>query len=294
MQASLSGKTYGITGFTSGIGLASAEVLAAAGAHLIGVGRSPQRCRAVEQRINERYPGRLRWVTADLGNQTEVRRAAAEMGQMLAEQQRPHLDGMVHVAGVFEYWMRLSPDGVETQWAVNHLAPFLLTHELMPWLAANGGARVVTVSSDSHYFGRMNWRDPQRVRGYNGLAAYGTTKLANVLFSAEFNRRVAAASGVRAFAVDPGLVKTDIGFKHIPPLLQWIWRVRRRGGTSAWVPARCIEYLLAAPEGELPARVYWKDSRPKAESRRAQDVGDARRLWEYSEQLCGIEKGEWE
>ncbi len=290
MEATLSGKTYVISGFTSGIGLATAERLAAAGADLIGIGRSEERCKAAGMRLQHINNAiQVKWVLADLSSQSDVRRAAAEAGNILKEQHKNGLDGLVNVAGVFEYWMRLSPDGIETQWAVNHLAAFLLTHELMPWLKAAEEAKVVTVSSDSHYFGHIQWPDPQRIRHYNGLAAYGDTKLANVLFSAEFNRREGEWSSLRAFAVDPGLVKTEIGFKNTPALARWVWNLRRAGGTSAAVPAQCIYHLLVTPRQLLSKEVYWKDSRPKQESKRAKSLEEALRLWNYSEKLCGIE-----
>jgi NAD(P)-dependent dehydrogenase (short-subunit alcohol dehydrogenase family) len=294
MQTALNGKTYVLTGFSSGIGFACTEVLAEAGADLIGVGRSEERCKQAEEKLRSRFPdSKIQWVLADLTSQAEVRRAAAEIGAILTGNGKNGLDGLINVAGTFEYWMRLTQEGIETQWAVNHLAPFLLSHELMLWLQAAKNARVLTVSSDSHYFGCIDWKDPQQTRHYNGLSAYGATKLANVLFSAEFNRRLRKTSGVRAFAVDPGLVKTEIGFKNTPPFWRWVWQVRRSGGTSPEVPALGIYQLLAAPEGELAEGVYWKDGRLKDESRRALSLLDAKLLWEYSNRLCGIENGDW-
>ena len=133
-------------------------------------------------------------------------------------------------------------------------------------------ARVVTVSSDSHYGARLDWDDPQLRRHYNGLRAYGNTKLADVLFTLELNRRLGQGSSVHAFAVDPGLVKTDIGMKGTPSLVSWVWKVRRSGGTAADVPARCIVYMLAEPSVQDSSQVYWKDSLPKRASRAATDI----------------------
>ncbi|MPM62334.1 hypothetical protein SDC9_109200 [bioreactor metagenome] len=294
MKTALKSKTYVVTGFSSGIGFACTESLLEAGADLIGIGRNEQRCKEAVEKIQASFPqSRIQWVLANLSSQIEVRRAATEIAALLKKDGKSALDGLINVAGTFEYWMRLSEDGIETQWAVNHLAPFLLSHELMPYLRVAKDARLITVSSDSHYFGRIDWKDPQQTRHYNGLAAYGATKLANVLFSAEFNRRLWKASGVRAFAVDPGLVKTEIGFKNTPPLWRWVWQIRRSGGTMPEGPARGILHLLSTPDNDLVEGVYWKEGHQKNESRRALSLLDAKLLWEYSERLCGIENGEW-
>ena len=172
---------------------------------------------------------------------------------------------------------------------VASLAAFLLADLLLPVLKAAPMGRVVTVSSDSHYGARLDWNDPQLRRRYDGLRAYGNTKLADVLFTLELNRRLGKGSHVHAFAVDPGLVKTDIGLKGTPALVQWVWKVRRSGGTPAEVPARCITYLLAEPSLQDSGEVYWKDCQPKRASREALDIASAERLWVLSEKLCGLD-----
>jgi NAD(P)-dependent dehydrogenase (short-subunit alcohol dehydrogenase family) len=291
METELINKTYVVTGATSGIGLTTAEALARAGAGVIGVGRSAERCREAEVHLhNLGHGASIHYLTADLSAQSEVRRLAEQITGQLAADGKAGLDGLVNDAGTFTYWLTLTPDGIEMQWAVNYLAAFLLTDLLMPVLKAAPMVRVVTVSSDSHYGARLDWDDPQLRRHYNGLRAYGNTKLAGVLFTLELNRRLGQGSGVHAFAVDPGLVKTDIGFKGTPELVQWVWKVRRSGGTSAEVPARCITYLLAEPSLQESNEVYWKDCNPKRASREALDGTSAERLWTLSEKLCGIEE----
>lgn len=282
-------KTIVVTGATTGIGRATAEMLARARVDVIGVGRSTELCRQVEASLGSRYPNaRVHYLTADLSQQSEVRRLAREIGACLAADGKTALDGLVNNAGTFAYWFSQTPDGVETQWAVNHLAGFLLTQELLPVLRAAPSARVVNVSSDSHYSGRIQWDDPQLRRRYNGLSAYGNTKLANILFALELNRRLGNDSNVHAYAVDPGLVKTDIGMKGTPALAGWVWKVRRMGGTSIDVPARCIVYLLTEPSVQHSTELYWKNCQPKRASRRALDEESAARLWTLSENLCGL------
>jgi NAD(P)-dependent dehydrogenase (short-subunit alcohol dehydrogenase family) len=157
METTLIGKTYVVTGATSGIGLAIARQLVESGAGLIGIGRSEERCRGAEMKLRALFPdARIDYVIADLSLQGEVRRAAGEVRALLAQQKKAGLDGLVNNAGTFTYWLALTPEGFEMQWAVNHLAPFLLTLELLPVLQSAPLARVVTVSSDSHYGARMN------------------------------------------------------------------------------------------------------------------------------------------
>lgn len=289
MDMELLKKTYVVTGATSGIGLASAAALARAGADVIGVGRSTERCRQAEMAVGSLNPAvRVHYLTADLSQQGEVRRLAVMIKDCLAVDGKVALDGLVNNAGTYTYWLTLTPDGIETQWAVNHLAGFLLTHELLPLLQAAPYARVVTVSSDSHHGARIRWDDPQLRRRYDGLAAYGTTKLANILFTVELNRRLGEGSSVRAFAVDPGLVKTDIAMKGTPAMVSWAWKIRRAGGTGPEVPARCIQYLLMEPSIQKASQQYWKNCRPARASQSALDNRSASRLWMLSEGLCGI------
>ena len=279
-----------VTGATSGIGLALAEALARGGAHVIGVGRSEQRCAHAQTRLQELANGNgASFCTADLSSMEQVRSLAAEIRLLLAAQGKTSLDALVNNAGTFTYWLTITPEGFEKQWAVNHLAPFLLTHELLPLLRSAPAGRVVTVSSGSHYNTRLRWEDIQLRRRYNGLLAYKQTKLANVLFTAELNRRLGAGSTLRAYAADPGLVKTEIGFKENPGLVRWIWDRRRAGGVPPEFSAQGILYLVSEPSIQDSQSIYWKDGRPKRPSRYALDVDVARRLWELSAQMCGIE-----
>jgi NAD(P)-dependent dehydrogenase (short-subunit alcohol dehydrogenase family) len=304
MEGLLAGKTIVVTGATSGIGLAAAEKLARLGALVIGVGRSRERCREVQNRLLRSNPGAsLTYCVADLALQSQIRALGGEIWEILAADGKTCLDGLVNNAGTFTWWLTLTPEGFEMQWAVNHLAPFLITHELLPFLRSAPAARVITVSSASHYHGRLNWDDLQLRRHYNGLRAYENTKLANVLFTLEFNRRIAPSSQIRAFAVDPGLVKTDIGLKGTPALVRKVWQWRRRGGVSPEKSAAGIVSLLGdlSPHGEssshggLPPQdwpaVYWKDGRPQQACPLALDGQAAARLWRHSERMCGID---WE
>ena len=289
MDYGLAGKTIVLTGVTSGIGLALAEALARQGAHVIGVGRSPERCASVETYLSELAAGAgSACCLADLSSLAQVRSLAAEIQTRLAAAGKSSLDALVNNAGIFSFRLKLTPEGFEKQWAVNHLAPFLLTHELLPLLKNASQARVITVSSNSHYHTRLRWEDVQLRRRYNGLLAYKQTKLANVLFTMELNRRLGAGSSVKAFAADPGLVITDIGVKDNPALVRWIWRRLRASGVSPEVSARGLLFLIGEPSIQGSAEVYWKHGQSKTPDPYTQDGEAARRLWAISMQMCGI------
>jgi len=283
-------KTIVVTGATAGIGLACAELLARAGCAVIGVGRSAERCRAAESRLRQLNPDApCAYIVADLALQPQVRALADSVRQALDSFGRPALDGLVNNAGTFTYWLELTAEGFEKQWAVNHLAGFLLTHELLPLLRAAPCARVVTVSSASHYGARLDWDDPQLRRRYNGLRMYGQTKLANVLDTLELNQRLGPGSTVRAFAADPGLVKTDIGMKGNPVLVGWVWRRRAAAGSPAEQSARGIVYLATEPSIQDSGEVYWKHGKPQRASQPALDAASAARLWALSARMCGLD-----
>jgi retinol dehydrogenase-12 len=289
MNKNFSEKTIVVTGATSGIGLAAARQLARAGAAVIGIGRSEERCRACEQELRVLHPaGKATCLRADLSLQSEVLLAAEKVRESLAALGSEKLDGLLNNAGGFAFRLTLTPEGFERSWALNHLAPFLLTRELLPLLQAAPAARIVTVSSGSHYRSRLDWDDLQSRRSYNGLRAYGRSKLANVLFTLELNRRLGEHSGVQAFAADPGLVNTGIGTKGTPAFVGWAWRLWSAHGKTPAESAAGIVRLLLDPAVRREAGIYWKHGRPVDPDPAGLEDEAARRLWEISEQMCGL------
>ena len=137
----------------------------------------------------------------------------------------------------------------------------------------------------------MRWSDVMLRRRYHCLLAYKQSKLANVMFAVEFNRRVGPESGVRAYAADPGLVDTGIGIKGTGGLERWVWERRRNGGKSPRQGARTVVFLACSPSLRGFDAVYWKDCAPKPPSRYAMDPANTTRLWTMSERLCGITWG---
>ncbi|NMC52640.1 MAG: SDR family NAD(P)-dependent oxidoreductase [Chloroflexi bacterium] len=287
---SMQGKSAVVTGATAGIGLASTVALARAGALVIGVGRSPQRCAQAEAQIQHSVPGaRVRYLVAELSLQREVRRLAEDIRGVLDEEGFTHLDALVNNAGTFSARLDRSDEGIYRALAVNHLAGFLLTNLLLPSLRAAPFGRVVTVSSASHYRAIFNPKRLNQSLFYNGLWAYKITKLMNVLFTYELNRRESGTS-LRAFAVDPGLINTEIGLKDRSWVSRLVWDLRRRGGRPPEVPAQTVLYLCAEEGLQSATEVYWRDLAPKTPSRAARQPGLARDLWQASADLCGLDE----
>lgn len=278
-----------VTGATGGIGQAVVDQLLEAEMAVIGVGRDYQRCARTSEKLQKKHPVvQSAFKLADLSDQDQVRRVAGEIEAQIEAWGQPGLRGLVNNAGAFPFWQTLTSEGFDMQWAVNHLSHFLLTYELLPVLMRTANSRVVTVSSGSHYGARLNWDDLQLMRRYNPLRAYKQTKLANVIFTAELNRRLGKDSSIRAFAADPGLVDTDIGAKAGSGLARWIWSLRRRGGIKPEESAKGIVKLLLEPDLCDDNALYWKHGHPKQPNPYALDPESGWRLWELSARMCGV------
>ncbi|HSU15467.1 SDR family oxidoreductase [Longimicrobium sp.] len=275
----MTGRVCVVTGASGGIGKAAATELARRGATVALVVRSPERGEAARAEI-ERATGNgaARVVLADLSRQAEVRRAADELLSAY-----PRIDVLVNNAAVYTRRRRLTDDGIEMQWAVNHLAPFLLTSLLLPRLTASAPARVVTVSSNAHEMAELRWDDLEmRRRRYRGFRQYGNTKRANVLFTRELARRT-AGSGVAANALHPGTVATELLMNGFPPI-----RLFRRWLRTPEQGAATAVYLAASPEVAGISGEYFVDERPVPVPAPAHDDEAARRLWEISERMVGL------
>lgn len=288
-SGTLNGKTIVITGATAGIGRAAMRMLAERGAYVIGVGRSSARCQETRQAILAEVPGaRIDFAVADLASQRQIHALAASIRRYAETSGNGKIDALVNNAGTVSSWYTATEDGYETQFAVNHLAPFLLTHELLSLLRKAPSARVVTVSSGSHYRTKIHWKDVMYRKGYGCLKAYKQSKLANVLFTEELNRRLGKGSTVRAYAADPGLVSTQIGLKGTGGIERWVWLRRMDGGVSPEQGAETVVFLATDPSVGESQAAYWKDCQPKAPSRYAQRPAEAARLWNLSERLCDV------
>ncbi len=282
-------KTVLITGATSGLGLAAMKGLAEEGYHLIGVARSSEKIKGAENSLKQNYPDvALRFIRTDLSSQTQIRELADQVASQLKDWDTDCLDVLVNNAGSVTSWYTLTEDGIERQFAVNHLAPFLLTHLLLPYLQRAPQGRILTVSSGSHRHTRVHWKDVMFSHHYGTLKAYKQSKLANVLFTLAFNRKFGANSQVRAYAVDPGLVNTKIGAKDTNGFVKWFWGKRSSHGNPPEVAAETIIYLACRSQLPYQNQWYFKECHPVDPSRYAQQEAPAERLWQLSLHLCGL------
>ena len=270
------GKVCVVTGASSGIGRVTAFGLAARGAEVVLICRNEERGVPVLEEI-ERRGGSATLLTADLSSQQQVREAAAAFRARF-----DRLDVLINNAGIAGWGTRLvTEDGLEATFAVNHLAPFLLTNLLLDTLKASAPSRVVTVSSAAHKSFSLDLEDLQGERRYSGFGAYGRSKLANILFTQELSRRL-EGTGVTANCLHPGVVATGI-FRNVPGWIRFIL-------TSPLVlsPERGADtmiYLATAPELAGVSGEYFVKRKPARSSRASHDAETARRLWWASEVL---------
>jgi len=291
----MSDETVFVTGSTDGIGREAAVSFARMGADVVVHGRDRAKGEEVVNTIS-RTDGSGELLIADLSTQDAVHDLADEVEDVVGG-----LDVLANNAGGWFSDGRLTEDGVEFTFAVNHLAPFVLTAELLPLLKESDRGRVVTTSSNAHRRGGdLSKDDVTTVDGYSGLRSYCRSKLANVLFTRELSRRLSeSGSSVTANCFHPGAIPGS-GFARGTPLPFRIASTAVSALPTAieslivtTVPegAETLVYLAASPEVDDVSGEYFKNCRPKEPSRDAKDDGKARDLWETSEDLTGVEYG---
>jgi NAD(P)-dependent dehydrogenase (short-subunit alcohol dehydrogenase family) len=280
-------KTVVVTGATSGIGFAVVTALLKSGCRVIGLGRSENNCRSAEEKLRELVPdGRIVYYSGDLMLPTEVRALALRIREDLEQNSGGKLHALVNNAGCVRSWYMTTPEGYEHQFALNHLSGFLLTSELLPNLIAGGG-RVLMTSSGSHKMMRMHWNDIMYEKHYRPLMAYKQSKLCNMLFAYGLNDRYSGL-GIRAYGIDPGLVRTDIGNKNTGGLVGFVWQRRKKHGVDPSVPASVYERLISSETA--PGCLCQSISGPLKPSREV-NKRNADRLFQLSEKLCNLKFG---
>ena len=277
-----------ITGANRGIGKATATALARIGATVVMLGRDERLLAAARDDVaRESGNPRVSTVVADLASFADIRAAAIQIAT-----RHSALHVLVHNAGVNPKRRSLSSDGIELAFAVNHLAPFLLTHELMPALGrgANGGdARVITVTSMFERFGRLSLGNVRAAGRWGAIGAYTRSKLANVLFTCELARRL-AGTGVTANCVDPGLVATDLMREHALFRPRWLRALWSRVLLTPEDGARAAVYAASAPElVGITGQCFDRHRRRVRTSRQSRDAELSRLLWRTSAELTGVE-----
>lgn len=284
MVHDMRGSTVLVTGGTGGIGLATATGLAGLGARVGIVGRSARRGEAAATAVRRQLPGaRVDVFEADLSTQADVRRLADEVRATY-----PRLDVLVNNVGGYWAHRHVTADGLERTFALNHLAPFLLTHDLLDRLVASAPARVVTVSSGAQAMGRIDLEDLQGEHAYSGQRAYNQSKLANVLFTYELARRL-EGTGVTATVLHPGVVRTSFGHEDSGRWMRLLLPVVRPFMKTPEQGAATPIHLASSPAVAGVSGAYFANRRPKRSAAASYDRDLARRLWDASSALVGVE-----
>ncbi len=279
---SLAGRTCLVTGANRGIGLATARGLAALGARVVLVARDQAAGEAAAAQVRRATGNEaVDVLVADLSSQASIR-ALAE--QVLTRYRRLHV--LVNNAGVITRRRMLTVDGIETQFAVNHLAYFLVTNLLLDRIRISAPARIVVVASDAHWTHRLDFDDLQLARRWRPVRAYSQTKLANVLFAYELARRV-AGTGVTVNCVHPGGIGTRLLASAFPWPAISTPLVYRFAGTPAQGADTPI-WLATAPEVEEATGKYFVKRKMVPSSAATYDLVAARRLWDESARLTGL------
>jgi len=279
----MAGKSVLVTGGTGGIGKATAIRLAALGARVGITGRDQARTEAAAVGIRAAAGSpAVDAFAADMSVQAGVRRLAAQVLDAY-----PRLDVLVNNVGGFWAHRHVTADGLEHTFALNHLAPFLLTSLLLDRLTASAPARVVTVSSGAHAGGRIDFDDLQGERNYSGQRAYSQSKLANVMFTYELARRL-AGTGVTATVLHPGVIRTSFGAEDQAAYFAVITRVARPFMKTPARGAATTVYLASSPEVEGITGRYYANRKPKNSSKASHDTAAAARLWQVSAGLANM------
>jgi retinol dehydrogenase 12 len=280
---SVAGKHIVITGATAGIGLATAVDLAEKGARLTLVARNADKAKLALEQVFDAGPEQTHgFVQMDFGDLGSVRAGAAQLAAL-----NTPIDILLNNAGVVNTSRKLSADGFEETFAVNHLAPFLLTGLLLPFVRDDGG-RIINVASEAHKFVKgMNFDDLQSENKYSTFSVYGQSKLANMLFTIELARRL-KPRGISCNSLHPGAVSTGLGTQNgglmgkiLPLLLKPFFRTPLQGAATSI-------HLCCAEDVDSISGKYFsncKQTRPKTW---AEDFEAAERLWGISEELTGI------
>lgn len=259
-----------VTGSTDGIGRETALELARRGAQVIAHGRNPQKVEALTRELAAiAGPDQPAGAVFDLSDFDDVRRGAADLAKRL-----PHLDVLLHNAGIFDTAPVHDAAGLERTWKVNHLAPMLLTHALLPTLRSQPGSRVVLVASVAHVRGQIHWAQLQAQHGY---AAYAQSKLANILFAQGLAQRFAPQE-LGAFSLHPGVVGTKLlrqGFGMDGP-------------DSLAQGAATSVHCALAPELSGQTGLYFVRSQVTQPAPQATNASDVERLWQLSCQQLGL------
>ncbi|HEX4113869.1 MAG TPA: SDR family oxidoreductase [Stellaceae bacterium] len=278
----MQGKVCVITGATSGLGLEAAQRLAQLGANLVLVGRDRDRGEAALLRLRGAVPEvSVRMHYADLSLMSEQKRVATEIRDA-----EPRIDVLINNAGALFASRHETEEGLELSFALNHMAYFVVTNILLDRLRGAAPSRIVSTASGAHRGQRLDFADLQAENHYSGMAVYGRSKLANILFTRELARRL-AGSEVTANCLHPGFVATRFGNDN--GLIARVGiRIAQLGAIPVAKGAETIVYLASSPEVAGASGGYYQKSRLARPSAEAQSDEAASRLWAESARLSGM------
>jgi retinol dehydrogenase 12 len=278
------GNTVVITGGTSGIGEVAAEALAKIGARIILVARSKSRAEATLARLRRSGPGAAHSVYfADLTRLAEMKRVAAEIAH-----REPPIDVLINNAGALFGTRRLTEDGLEHTFALNHMSYFVVTEGLRERLLASGAARIVNTASAAHQGATLDFDDLQSAKSFRAMRAYSCSKLCNILFTRELARRL-HGTGVTVNCLHPGFVATRFADESGGLISHLAW-LAKFFAISPAEGAQTIIYLASSPEVANVAGKYFYKCRPTNPSAPALDDRAALALWQRSAALAGMEE----
>jgi NAD(P)-dependent dehydrogenase (short-subunit alcohol dehydrogenase family) len=279
----MKGKVCVITGSGSGIGMETATAFSKMGAKVIIVTRSIEKSiQTIEKIRSVTGNDSIEGYGIDLSSQKSIRDGCREIMRA-----NPVIDVLVNNAGTWFSKLTYTEENIETVFAVNYLAYFLVSHLLLPSLVKSDDPRIINVSSDSHFQAKMHFNDINLTRKYHGLRSYAQSKLADVLFTYEFERRKPSGK-LSIYCVQPGLVKTNIGLKNTVSLHGIAWKIRRMAGVQPADGAATSIFLASSEEAKNQSGKYWDKCKPKKSSKASYNKEDARLLWDLSEKLCDI------
>ncbi|WP_312458568.1 SDR family oxidoreductase [Proteiniclasticum sp.] len=269
-----------VTGANSGMGMASARMLARKGYFVLMLVRSEKRGSEAFKMLNEDQPDCFQLILCDLSDLQSVRRAAASIGETYEK-----IDVMLNNAGVITTQRELTKEGLEMQFAVNHVGHFLLTMLLLQKLQK--GSRIIQVASGAHKWGDIHFEDLSLEKSFRPFKAYGQSKLANVLFAKELSKKL-APYGITVNSCHPGAVATNMGVNRetgfgrgITKLLKPFFRSPEEGAATA-------VYLATAPSIEGITGEYFYDGKPGKVSRKARDEELSKKLFQWTEDFTGV------
>jgi NAD(P)-dependent dehydrogenase (short-subunit alcohol dehydrogenase family) len=284
LNTTMQGKICLITGANSGIGKATALGLAKMGATVVMVSRNREKGEAAQAEIKTKSGNEaVDLLLADLSSLQEVRQLAQDF-----KQRYTHLHVLINNAGVNLLRRRVSVDGYEMTFAVNYLAPFLLTNLLLDTLRASAPSRIVNVSSGAHENASLNLQDLQAEQRYRFMRVYGQSKLALIMFTYELARKL-QGTGVTVNCLHPGFVATNIGQSGMNPALASIAKLFISSmGISPEEGAQTSLYLATSPDVEGVSGRYFVKSVPKRSSSISYNKTLQQQLWNTSEQLVSL------